>query len=248
MHDRFAYKHWLECWSTLSQAQAREALHEYVKRNLTERARRGCKRLGCELVLDDLGAEAEGQLDEPQTHVMVQSTMFLKYKFLGIDICYRAFLRLTGERFRFACHHNLGYCPSPIPPPPMDNLTAGRRTTQATPPTQAAIPSAVGSGIVILLRLSKVSNIERKRSPGVHPKAIVDTIKRVKLGEQNYHRKKRQCTRRVQDAMFGALMSLVRFCRERMPLARQNMDHILLPMSHKVQLYEMLCVWYSTKK
>ena len=96
-----------------------------------------------------------------------------------------------------------------------------------------------------MVSLTEVCNITKHQSPGVHPTTLVNTIKRVKLGEQSYHRKQRQCTRTVQDAMFGAIMSLVRFSRERMLLANRDGDQILLPMSHKVQLYEMLCVWYS---
>ena len=84
----------------MSQAQAREALLEYVRRNLTERTRHASNTAHLQMVLesdDDVVEAAQSQPDEAAMHMMISSETRLKYKFMGADVCYRSFLRLTGE-------------------------------------------------------------------------------------------------------------------------------------------------------
>jgi len=50
----------------------------------------------------------------------------------------------------------------------------------------------------------------------------------------------------VQDAMHGALATLVSHVRERMPLKRVDLDGVHMPFAHKMQLFRLLKAWYQS--
>ena len=83
---------------------------------------------------------------------------------------------------------------------------------------------------------------------GVGCKLVFRTVTRVKLGEKDHFRKTRASRRWQQESMHGAILALVRHCQERMPLRRTNPEHVIMPMSHQVQLFEMMRLWYDVSR
>ena len=83
---------------------------------------------------------------------------------------------------------------------------------------------------------------------GVGASTRADARKRAGLGEVEWQPKLRPRASPTLDAIHGALWSLIMNMRERMPLARSDLDGIVMPFAKKKQLYHMLLAWYEERE
>ena len=82
---------------------------------------------------------------------------------------------------------------------------------------------------------------------GIGASTRADARQRAGLGEVEWQPKLRPRASPVLDGVHGALWALIMNMRERMPLARTDLDGILMPLSKKKQLYHMLLAWYEAR-
>lgn len=80
---------------------------------------------------------------------------------------------------------------------------------------------------------------------GVGRGAVVRLASRILGGDVDVRRRTLSRQSAVLDAMHGAIWCLIQYCQERMPTARARSDFIIMPMHHRVQLFNMLKVWYE---